>query len=171
MNDKIHQVNYFMYKGVAYGVGTKVLFSDKIHKKLGWNARTPSKSERQSQYSMDTYELCERNRLILRTSPQTFQKGLSDGCLYFNIGLEYVAIDNPDEDIAEIVEPVYAELVSWKKQAVDNIVNKNVHPDIFNGVLMYIIIMLVGTIFNARFIIWIAATIIFVAWLLNEYRT
>lgn len=169
MNDKIHQVNYFIYKGVAYGAGTKVLFSDEVHKRFGWNARMPSEAEKK--YFMDTYEICEQQKLKLRTSPQTFRRGLSDGHLYFNINSEYVMINNPNEDIAEIVDPVYAEIVNWQHQALDNMVNKKVHPDIFNGILIYIIVMLVGCIFNARLIIWIVATIVFVTWLLNEYRT
>lgn len=155
---------YFIYKGIVYGEGTTVLFTDKIHQKYHFSSK-------------------------LKNIPHKFIGGATEGVTngvftrgYMNFkwkeGDDWkydkhseVTVYNVDEDIAEIVEPVYVEIVPWQQQALDNIINKKVHPDIFSGVLIYILVMLIGCIFHARLIIWVVATIVFVTWLLNQYRT
>lgn len=155
MDKNIYDENYFIYKGVAYGVGTKVLFTEKVHQKYFFSTK-------------------EKNQ------PHTFFAGFNNGCKrfswqeceYWKDG-EYCNKDiyNPDEEIAEIVEPVYVELVPKYQSVLENIINKKVHPDIFGGCLIYIIVMLVGTIFTARLLIWLGATVIFGIWLFKQYET
>lgn len=146
---------YFIYKGIAYGKGTTVLFSEKVHTKYHFSP-------------------------ILKEKPHEFVGGSSDGWMNFRWkeGDDWrydahseVTVCNLEEEIIKIINPVYVELVPWQTQAVNNIINRAVCPDIFGGVLMYIITMLVGMIFNDRLIIWVCATIIFGIWLLNQYRT
>ena len=66
-----------------------------------------------------------------------------------------------DNIIVEIIEPVYYEEPPKKN------VRRGVYPsenDIFVGWVWYILIMVVGTIFNARLLIWIVATAVFFSW-------
>ena len=144
---------YFIYKGVKYGVGTKILLSD---------------------IGCQKHYISQKNK----DKPHTFMFGFNDGRYIFNwtdergwkYGRSDATISSLDEDIKEIVEPIYVELVPWQKQALNNMFNKETYADVFNGVLIYIIVMLVGVIFNARWLIWIFGTIIFIIWLLNQYR-
>ncbi len=65
-----------------------------------------------------------------------------------------------DNTIIEIIEPVYYE---EKPQEIDN----RVYPsmgDIDIGWVWYILVMIVGVIFNARLLIWIVATVVFFSW-------
>lgn len=155
MNKEYNKVYYFVYCGVAYGVGTKVKLKEHVHTK--------------------TY-----NTTITKNDIYVFQFGCVDGIRMFcwadetrrpnwHKGLIYIR--NCDEDIEEIIEPVYPNFVSWQEKAIDNMVNKTVVADVFGGVLMYIIAMLVGAIFKDRFLIWTIGTVIFGLWLLYQYRT
>jgi len=154
--------NYFIYKGVAYGIGTKVIFSNSVNPNMQIILRRKTKEE-------------------IKAMPHTFTNGSTTG--YFNFswyenGKDYskyhcfsrATIWNPDEDIKEIVYPVYVKLVTWQEKALHNMIDKTVSPDVFGGVLLYIVIMLIGAIFVDRLLIWLLATAIFIGWLLNQYR-
>lgn len=147
---------YFIYKGVKYGIGTKVLLSD-----VG----------------------CKRHYISQKHKdmPHTFGFGDTNGVSSFNwrhpnggrYGLSNATILDCylDEDIKEIVEPVYVEFISWQKKAINNMMDGKIHPDIFGGAVLYILVMVVGALFYARLTIWVIATITFIIWLLNQYRT
>lgn len=154
MSQPVYSENYFTYNGITYGIGTKVLFAESVHKKYFFTDKS-------------------------KNQPHMFFAGSSDGCKRFawqecqswKDG-EYSNIDiyNPQEDIALIVEPVYAELIPWQKAAIGNIVHKKVNPDVFGGWVLYIVVMAVGLIFNDTLSIWGFATVIFTIWLLYQYR-
>ena len=154
MKNETGRREYFIYKGVTYGIGTKVLLSEQGCKK---------------------HYISEKNK----DKPHTFQFGSSSGWYIFNwidergwkYGRSDATITNLDEDIKEIVHPVYVKLVPWQEKALDNMLNKTVSPDVFGGVLLYIVAMIVGAIFKARLLIWFFATAVFIWWLLNQYRT
>lgn len=154
MGNEITRKEYFIYKGVAYGIGTKILLSDIGCKK---------------------YYISQKNK----DKPHTFMFGSTGGWYVFNwvderggkYGCSGATITDLDEDIKEIVEPVYVELVSWQQKALDNMINKAVSPDIFGGVLLYAIAVIVGALFIDRLLIWVFTTVIFICWLLNQYRT
>ena len=155
MKDKVHYEGCFIYKGVAYGIGTKVIFNADVYRHIG-----NSKAKNQ---------------------PHIFVTGSNNGWKGFyweddkiprqKIYYNNISIYNPDKEIKEIVKPIYYTSVSWQKKALNNMANEAVRPDVFRGVLLYILIMVVGALFYARFTIWILATIAFVIWLLNQYRT
>ena len=155
MKEKTRYQGYFIYNGVAYGEGTTVLFSDKVHQKHYFSSE-------------------------LKNKPHRFIGGSTAGWMNFrwqeDVDWKYnkhndVTIYNVEDEIVAIVHPVYVELVSWQKQAFYNMKTKKVQPDVFGGWLLYIIVMLVGFIFKDVIIIWIFATIIFTVWLLKQYRT
>ena len=155
---------YFIYKGVAYGVGTKVLLSNKT---------------KFSAYNIPRGKTIDE----IRKMPHTFKWGSTNGEFHFywhekdNDRLcnrycnSYAKVTTPDEEIEKIVEPIYVKLVSWQEKAFDNMMNKTVSPDIFGWVLLYVVAMLVGALFYARVLIWVFATVVFVFWLLSQYRT
>lgn len=154
MNNETLRREYFVYKGVMYGIGTKVLLSDIGCKK---------------------HYVSEKNK----NKPHTFRFGSNDGWYIFNwideggarYGRSNVTIYDLNEDIKEIIEPVYVKFVPWQEKALENMINKKVSSDIFGGALLYTIIMIIGAIFIDRWLIWIFATAIFIIWLLNQYRT
>lgn len=148
-----HTRNYFDFKGIRYGVGTIV----KIRP-------SPNKYNR------------EINRC---GGLAKFVEGLDSGYLKFSgivpEGERYCGIgifNNNVEMIEEIIEPVlYDNKPTWQI-AVDNYreTPKGMRADIFPGTILYVAVMLVGLIFNARIIIWIIATILYISYLINIYR-
>jgi hypothetical protein len=155
MNNEHDKVNFFIYRNVAYGVGTKVKLKEPVHYK--------------------TY-----NTNITKNDTYVFYLGCKNGVNIFNwCGPEDrrkvfrgdIWIKNCDEDIEEIVEPVYPHFISWQKNAMHNILSEETVADVFGGILIYIVVMAIGTIFEARLLIWLFATAVFVWWLLNQYRT
>jgi hypothetical protein len=158
--------NYFVYKGKTYGVGTK------------------AKIVSSANFSIIRGTLTKTNSFDeVKEQIYTFTGGTTDGKFTFwwretddpweqkYVARSQVTIKNPNNEILEIVEPVYVHLVSWQEKAIDNMVNKKATVDVFGGALMYVIIMLLALIFKDRWAIWIVATAIFGWWLLNQYRT
>ena len=157
---------YFIYKGRPYGIGTKVKLSRTVE--FHTHGTTLTQLKCHDDYKIQTY---------------TFIRGTTDGAFTFDwkenesqFDWKYYAhsqavIHNPDDEIIAIVEPVYVELVSWQHKAVQNMFDGKACVDVFGGVLTYITVMCIGTIFKGNWIIWIVSTIIFIKWLLNQYRT
>lgn len=85
-----------------------------------------------------------------------FIKG-SDGNTYT---LSTVTQDNGHRCVVGILEPIY---YVEKRE----ITHRHYPPTwkVESALIWYIIIMVVGVFFNARWLIWIVATIVFVAWL------
>ena len=158
--------DYFIYKGQAYGIGTKVKLARSVQ--FFTEGSSLSKLKNADDFKVQTY---------------TFTHGTTDGVFTFwwkenedpwdekYYARSQAVVNNPNEQILEIVEAVHVELVSWQKKAINNMISGEVPADVFGGVLLYIVIMLVALIFNDRWIIWIFATVVFIWWLLNQYRT
>lgn len=148
MNNRVCQENFFIFKGASYGVGTQVVLKDEVY--------------------------LQRSSFTKYDNLFTFQFGWSDGYKEFSQkgNKMSVVIRNPDQEIKEIISPVAATPTTtiWQQQALENMCSGKVHADVFGGVLLYIIVMLVGAIFYDRWLIWIFSTFIFVSWLLNQYR-
>lgn len=72
--------------------------------------------------------------------------------------------------IVEIIEPVYyqgSKPNAYKKSSIFTRTGSgsaSSSDDVFHGLLLYIAVMLGGIIFNDRWLIWIAATVIFFGW-------
>ena len=146
--------NYFDFQGKRYGVGTVVKF------KHG-GAYT---SQRQ-------FDRCG--------GIAKFKEGFTSGYLKFSgvipPGTGYCGIGirgKPEDSIEKIIEPVYYEYKPTWQIAVDNY--KTMHParrpDIAPGTIIYIAVMLVGSIFKGNWFIWIVATILYIRYLINMYR-
>lgn len=79
-----------------------------------------------------------------------WRDGITDDCYWFET----------EKYIVEIVKPVYPkQLVNQK-----TVCSRPLPWDVEIGWIWYIVIMVVGTIFNDRILIWIVATAIFFAW-------
>ena len=158
--------DYFVYKGKAYGIGTKVKISQSANFSIIGAIGTKMKS-------LDE----------IKSQTYTFDRGTTGGEYFFSwfeIEEEWsrkhgvrsqVQSRNLENDITEIVEPVEVQLVSWQEKAINNMLGGKTVANVFGGVLIYIVVMCIGAIFQARWGIWLFSTAIFIWWLLNQYRT
>lgn len=158
--------NYFIYKGIAYGVGTKV----KIVSSAPF-------------FVIGAIGTKMKNLDEVKNQIYTFDSGTTNGEFFFRwneiedqFDTKYgvrsqVQLKNLDNEILEIVEPVYVQIISWQENAINNIFQNKTVADVFGGVLVYIVIMCIGAIFKDRWTIWLISTTIFGLWLLNRYRT
>ena len=148
-----HTRNYFDYMGVRYGVGTIVKLKPE-------------------EYGC--------GRAINRCNGiAKFVGGLESGYIKFSgivppgqayCGIGWVA--KPEDKIERIITPVYYDNKPTWQIAMDNY--KNIHParrpDIAPGTILYIVVMFIGAIFNARIVIWILATFFYLKYLIDIYR-
>ena len=157
---------YFIYKGRPYGIGTKVKLDRSAKFQTSGSSLTKLKG-------LDDFKI----------QIYTFTHGTTDGVFTFYwkenedpwdwkyYASSQATIYNPDKEIIEIVEPVYVEFVPWQEKAVEDMLSGEAPVDVFGGVLMYIVVMAIASIFKGQWFIWIVVTIIFIRWLLNQYRT
>lgn len=150
-----YEKNWFEYKGRYYGYGTVVKLKPEVYKGTAHVDRK-----------------CE--------GVVKFESGTTSGFMYFRgvdkqTGLACPGLHgswNPNDIIEYIVEPVYVELQPVWKKAVENY--SQAAPEhkhlAFPGTLWYIVIMIVGTLFYDRVLIWIMATIIYGSYWVNKYR-
>ena len=132
--------DYFEYKGVKYGIGTKVLVKD----------------------------LCYGSSEAVFTGWKSFKSFESD-----RPTISRITIDDINTHIIKIIEPVYwqpPEDIPTNRGKKSNIFTRTGSgswqsaDEVTYGLIWYIVIMLIGAIFNDRWIIWTAATIIFFSW-------
>lgn len=130
-------VEYFIrYKGKCYDVGTRLRFKAISH----------------------NYYFGIKEGVIEKFINTTAFIRADDGVLYEYSTTKYLV--DFDKVIIEIINPVYY---------VPEITTKNNREcpppwDVEIGWIWYIIIMVVGTIFNDRLMIWVVATAIFFLW-------
>lgn len=130
---------YFEYKGVKYGIGTRVLAKD----------------------------LCYGSSEAVFVGWKNFGSFKSD-----KPTMSRITVNDIDTNIIKIIDPVY-----WAPPEEENAQEKKGNiftrtgsgswqsaDEIAYGLIWYIVIMVVGTIFNDRWLIWIAATITFFTW-------
>ena len=147
-----HEKNWFEYKGRYYGYGTIVKFKSETYQGLS----EPSKLG-------GIFEFCKGWTSgwiqFKSTKPEISKIGMGD-------------IWDPNDVIEYIVKPVYVELQPVWKKSVENY-NK-ASPEhkhlAFSGTLWYIVVMAVVTLFYARWLIYVVATIVYVNYWINQYR-
>ena len=130
-------VEYFIrYKGLFYDVGTRLKFKA---------------------YSYGYYWGIKEGVIEKFINTTVFIRG-DDGVLYeYSTTKGLVDFNNI---IIEIIDPVYYEI----EDVVNNNRNYPSSWDVEIGWIWYIIIMIVGSIFKARLIIWIFTTAYFFLW-------
>ena len=130
-------VEYFIrYKGLFYDVGTRLRFKA---------------------YSYGYYWGIKEGEVEKFIGTTAFIRG-DDGVLYEYSTTKWLV--NFDKVIIEIIEPVYYDM----ERATNNNHNYPSSWDAEIGWIWYIIIMVVGSIFKARLMIWIFATAYFFLW-------
>lgn len=147
-----HEKNWFMYKGRYYGYGTIVKLKPEVYN----GAIGPTKLG-------GVFEFC---------------KGWTSGWIHFKSTNPKISkssigdVWNPNDIIECIVKPVYVELEPvWKKALENYSSGKSEYQHLaFVGTFWYVVIMAVGTLFHARWIIYIVATIIYIRYWINQYR-
>jgi hypothetical protein len=137
---------YFEFKGVKYGVGT--IAKIPLSRDLRWTS--PETYTREAEFTGG-------GRFVF-----THQQG--ELYLFENNG----HFSGKYEEYIKIIKPVYYEEPEPPKP--QNVFLRtesgswDAHNDVCVGLVWYIIIMIIGTMFNARLLIWIFATIGFFLW-------
>lgn len=148
-----HTRNWFVFHGQRYGIGTLV----KLKQEEGGCGREIKRCDGIARFVGG-----------LESGYIKFSGVVPPGEMYCGIG--WVA--NPEDKIEEILEPVFYENKPTWQMAMDNY--KRTPPtrraDISPGTILYITAMLVGIIFNARIVIWIFATLLYLWYLVDIYR-
>ena len=131
-------VEYFVrFQGKCYDVGTKLKFYDYV-----FGIRNP-------------YPTTGTIEKFISTT--CFIKG-DDGRIYtFSTAVQ----ESGNRYVAEIIEPVY---YNPPKQSFTKSKNYPAPWDVEIGWIWYIVIMVFGTIFNERFLLWTVATVFFFLW-------
>jgi hypothetical protein len=151
-----YEKNWFWYEGQCYGYGTVVKLKPEMYRGI-----------------KSIEEKCKGN--------MEFVDGMSSGYMVFkgvdqtNSMTRSVAIGghwNPYDAIEYIVKPVYVSLQPVWKKAVENY--SNAEPEhkhlAFTGTIWYILVMIIGTLFHGRLLIYIMATIVYWNYWVNKYR-
>lgn len=128
--------SFIRYKGECYDVGTRLKF-----KAVSWGY----------------YEGIKEGVIEAFINTTAYIRAV-DGKLYtFSTVTNCVKFD---QVITEIITPVY-----YVEQQIET--NRSYPPlwQVENGLILYIAIMVIGVLFEERFLIWIFATVIFFAWI------
>ncbi len=149
-----HSKNWFEYNGKYYGSGTVVKIKPEIYQNL------------------QSVKKCGG---ILK-----FVSGTTNGWMYFNntYGKEsehragIADFYRPKDIIEKIITPVYVELEPIWKTAANNYNRRDDKYNhlAFTGTTIYVFVMAFGTLFYARWLIYIVATIIYLIYWVNKYR-
>ena len=150
----IHSKNYFDFEGKRYGVGTVV------------------KIKPGGMYTSQR-EIARCNGVAV------FEWGNDHGWLSFQgvvaVGTSRCGLTiygNPEDSIVEIIKPVYYENKPAWQVAIDNYSKTPParRADIAPGTIVYVAVMLVGSIFKGNWVIWIIATFFYLKYLVDIYR-
>ena len=148
-----HTRNYFDFRGHRYGVGTIV----KLKPEKYGSGREITRCNGIARF-VGGFE----------SGYIKFSGIVSPGETYCGIG--WVA--NPEDKIETILEPIYYDKKPIWKIAMDNYLHtpSEGRVDIAPGTIFYVTAMLVGSIFQGNWVIWIVATFFYVKYLINMYR-
>ena len=139
-------IQYFEFKGVKYGIGT--IAKIPLSRDIRWIPLEKYIHEAQ---------FAGGGRFVFTKFPGELYLFESSG----HFSGKY-------EEYIEIIEPVYyQEPEPLKPQNIflrTESGSWDAHNDVCVGLIWYIIVMIVGIIFNERLLIWIAATIYFFLW-------
>lgn len=129
--------NFLRYKGLCYDVGTKLRFYARIHQ----------------------INIGVKEGVIEKFINGTVYIKTDDG---FTYSYSTVPCHSIFDYIIEIIKPIYYE--EEPKQLSKNNKNYPSEDSVFIGWIWYIIIMVVGTVFNERLLVWVFATAFFFLW-------
>ena len=94
--------------------------------------------------------------------------------IYNCIDANFTGVTAKRRDILKVLQEVYyaKEPQKWQKSGAIYLDGKNEKQsaDTFNGTLLYVVIMLLLTIFNDRIIGWIGATVFYLIWKSSKYN-
>jgi hypothetical protein len=85
-------------------------------------------------------------------------------------GMSCVSIPNSSLYIKGIIKPIYCYKKPALESAIENFVTKQKTPDVFNGWLWYILIIMFLFICKNSLSYIFATTLIFVFWLIKKYQ-
>lgn len=146
MGHTIQSFDYFLYNGIRYAKGTEIELTDYAYNQYG-------------------IKLNEKPCVIFISQNENSQE------IYCLIkGLSCIAIPNNQNYIKCIIKPVRYYKQLDMESAFNNYTTKKKTPDVFNGWLWYIFIMMFLVICKNGFLYMIIATVFFARWLINKYK-
>lgn len=146
MNYTIQSFDYFFYNGTRYAKGTEIELTDYAY----------------SQYGI---KLNEKPCIIFINQNKNSKE------IYCLVkGLSCIAIPNNQVYIKRVVKPIYYYEQPAIESAYNNYITKKKTPDVFNGWLWFIFIMIFLLICKNGLLYMIIATVFFAHWLINKYK-
>lgn len=146
MGYTVQSFDYFFYNGVRYAKGTEMELTDYAYIQYG-------------------IKLNEKPCVVFISQSENSQE------IYCLIkGLSCIAIPNNQDYIKRIIKPVYYHEQPAIESAINNFYTKKKTPDVFNGWLWYIFIIMFLVICKNGFLYMIIATVFFARWLINKYK-
>lgn len=146
MNYTVRSFDYFFYNGIIYAKGTEIELTDYAYNQYGIksNEKPCVTFISQNENSQEIYCLVK--------------------------GLSCIAIPNNAIYIKRIIKPVYYHKPPAIESAINNYATKKKTPNVFDGWLWYIFIMMFLLICKNGFLYMIIATVFFASWLINKYK-
>lgn len=146
--------SYFTYKGVRYGVKTRVKFSKEFYSRAGtaynWHGLRFQDLDRYYQYIGDTWFVGE-------------WRSSESGSKYLRFAFyEHMQHIDPDKDIVEITRPIYYyDPPTQKDIRQKRLKNGTWFLYIWDITLWYILALLVSPIFTQWYVIWTSGTYVY----------
>ena len=150
---KSYEKKYFAYKGKYYGYGTVVKLKPQVYAGLV--------------------------RIENCGGIMEFHKGYTNGNYQFRIVTDYIyhkssifLKDPLENSIESIVKPIEVIPQSALQNALENFAKtpKGTRPDVTQGTIIFIAVLLLTAIFKDRMGLWILETIFYIVYLINAYR-
>ena len=146
MNYVIQSFDYFYFNGVKYAKGTEIELTDYAYDKYGIKF-----TNKPYVVFMHQNKNCQEIYCLIKE-------------------FSYISIPNDSDHIKKIVKPMYYKEISSTESAIKNYSEKKKTPDLFDGCLWYLFIMIFLIIFKNGILYMIITTAFFIRWLINKYR-
>ena len=150
---RFYEKKHFIYKGKYYGYGTVVKLKPEVYDGLVRIGKCGGIMEFHKGQTNGHYEF----RIV---TDDIYQRS----CIFLKDPLE--------NSIEYIVKPVEVVPQPAWQNALENYAKtpKGTRPDVTQGVVIYIAVLLLTAIFKDRIGLWILETIVFLVYLVNAYR-
>lgn len=139
-----------------------------------WIERQQCKGRYKTKLRLEGYVKCIVEKKICYINGDYYLEMEHGNEIYNCIDANFTGVTAKRRDILKVLQEVYyaKEPQKWQKSGAIYLDGKNEKQsaDTFNGTLLYVVIMLLLTIFNDRIIGWIGATVFYLIWKSSKYN-
>lgn len=139
-----------------------------------WLERQQCKGRYKTKLRLEGYVKCIVEKEICYINGDYYLEMEHGNEIYNCIDANFTGVTAKRRDILKVLQEVYyaKEPQKWQKSGAIYLDGKNEKQsaDTFNGTLLYVVIMLLLTIFNDRIIGWIGATVFYLIWKSSKYN-